>query len=102
MNGKQIRIVRDEPWSLLKVYIKNEVGNKQEFANKVVFEEVGEAIYVDPLMHIGFDAGQRLMDDLWEAGLRPSEGTGSAGALFAVQKHLDDMRKIVFKFIDNE
>jgi len=37
------------------------------------------------------------MDSLWDCGLRPSEGTGSAGALSATQKHLDDMRKIVFK-----
>ena len=38
-----------------------------------------------------------LMDDLWQCGLRPSEGTGSAGALAATQKHLDDMRKLVFQ-----
>jgi hypothetical protein len=40
---------------------------------------------------------QALMDNLWRCGLRPSEGTGSAGALAAVQKHLEDMRKIVAK-----
>lgn len=46
---------------------------------------------------IGFDAAQRLMDDLWSCGLRPTEGAGSAGALAATQKHLDDMRKLVFE-----
>jgi hypothetical protein len=40
---------------------------------------------------------QELMDRLWQLGLRPSEGTGSAGALAATQKHLDDMRKLVFE-----
>jgi len=39
---------------------------------------------------------QTLMDDLWNAGLRPSEGSGSAGAMAAVQQHLADMRKIAF------
>ena len=45
---------------------------------------------------ISIEAAQQLMDDLWQAGLRPSEGTGSAGALAATQRHLDDMRKMMF------
>lgn len=36
---------------------------------------------------------QHLMDRLWHCGLRPSEGTGSAGALAATQEHLKDMRE---------
>lgn len=40
---------------------------------------------------------QTLMDDLWHAGLRPTEGTGSAGALRAVERHLEDMRTLVFE-----
>jgi hypothetical protein len=39
---------------------------------------------------------QELMDDLWNCGLRPSEGAGSAGAMLAVQEHLKDMRHIAF------
>lgn len=37
-----------------------------------------------------------LIDDLWTAGLRPTEGAGSAGALAATQRHLQDMRALVF------
>lgn len=44
---------------------------------------------------------QSLMDNLWECGLRPSEGSGSAGALAATQRHLEDMRKLVFENITN-
>ena len=40
---------------------------------------------------------QALMDRLWQAGLRPAEGTGSAGALAATERHLKDMRSLVFK-----
>lgn len=43
------------------------------------------------------EAAQKLIDDLWDCGLRPSEGTGSAGQLAAVQKHLADFRTILFK-----
>jgi hypothetical protein len=40
---------------------------------------------------------QDLMDKLWMAGLRPTEGKGSAGALAATERHLKDMRKLVFE-----
>jgi hypothetical protein len=40
---------------------------------------------------------QKLMDDLWDCGIRPSEGSGSAGAMAATERHLEDMRSLVFK-----
>ncbi len=40
---------------------------------------------------------QDLMDKLWMAGLRPTEGKGSAGALAATERHLEDMQKLVFE-----
>ncbi len=50
-----------------------------------------------PTMRIHIDAGQQLMDELWRAGIRPTEGQGSAGAMAAVERHLEDMRTLVFK-----
>ncbi|KKL50801.1 hypothetical protein LCGC14_2301860 [marine sediment metagenome] len=41
-------------------------------------------------------AAQKFIDSLWGSGLRPSEGSGSVGALKAVQDHLADMREIAF------
>lgn len=41
-------------------------------------------------------AAQKLIDTLWDCGLRPSEGSGSAGCLAATQRHLEDMRTLVF------
>lgn len=40
---------------------------------------------------------QQLMDELWRSGFRPTEGTGSAGSLAATERHLADMRHLVFK-----
>jgi hypothetical protein len=51
----------------------------------------------DPTFTLDKDKAQTLMDDLWQAGLRPTEGSGSAGALAATQRHLEDMRTLVFK-----
>jgi hypothetical protein len=43
-----------------------------------------------------------LMDQLWQCGLRPTEGTGSAGSLAATERHLKDMREIAFGLLKNE
>lgn len=51
----------------------------------------------EPLMNISGESAQQLMDELWRAGLRPTEGTGSAGSLAATERHLADMRALVFK-----
>lgn len=47
-----------------------------------------------PTGRIDRTAAQVLMDDLWSAGIRPTEGAGTAGAMRATERHLDDMRKI--------
>ena len=45
------------------------------------------------------NAAQILMDDLWNIGVRPTEGVGSAGAMTATQGHLEDMRKVAFDLL---
>lgn len=57
--------------------------------------EDGEIVPV-PTMQLHMDDAQRLIDSLWDAGLRPTEGAGSAGAMAATQQHLQDMRRLVF------
>jgi len=43
------------------------------------------------------EEAQQFMDELWRIGIRPTEGAGSAGQMAATEKHLDDMRRLVFK-----
>lgn len=56
-----------------------------------------EGLAPDPAFNIPVEAAQLLMDDLWMAGIRPTEGSGSAGSLAATQRHLEDMRTIAFE-----
>lgn len=56
---------------------------------------------VEPTLRIDVEDAQTLMDDLWKCGLRPAEAAGSAGALAATVKHLEDMRTLVFKPANN-
>lgn len=46
---------------------------------------------------ITHDMAQHLMDSLWDCGLRPTEGKGSAGALAATEAHLKDMQTLAFR-----
>lgn len=61
----------------------------------VVPKDDGLTYETAPFVSIHRDSAQALMDELWSIGLRPSEGTGSAGSLAATERHLADMRAIV-------
>lgn len=72
--------------------------DKKTRVKEVCLERVDDhsALVTEPSFEMSKDVAQVLMDDLWHAGLRPTEGTGSAGALRAVERHLEDMRTLVF------
>lgn len=64
---------------------------------ELVWKHRGEpGTIVPPLFHLDLKAAQELMDDLWGSGVRPTEGKGSAGAMRVIERHLEDMRAIVF------
>jgi hypothetical protein len=97
--------VQREPWSDgVAVYIKAKTSPEGEpiraFALPLQFKTVAPGAFgmqPEPCMHLSLDSAQRLIDELWGAGLRPTEGTGSAGSLAATQRHLEDMRTLVFQ-----
>lgn len=89
----------------IKFYAYQRNGSQRLAAKKLELVETGLNQMVEPFISIERHEAQQLMDDLWDCGLRPSEGTGSAGALSATQKHLDNMKTIAFhalKIIEKE
>lgn len=88
-----------EGWHTDKIAVAAIVRDGQiiSFAEPMTMTPVSTGIYVEPFVRLNRDQAQVLMDDLWQCGLRPSEGAGSAGAMAAVQRHLEDMRTLVFK-----
>jgi len=80
--------------------IVDEAGNDFAAAVPVLFKPISENEATNPALYMKPGEAQALIDALWDAGLRPSEGSGSAGALLATQQHLKDMRAIVFKQLD--
>jgi len=90
----EVFIEQRQPWSREQgVYIRSE----GYVAEPLVFSKPKEGTMTPACFNLSNDAAQNFMDALWQSGFRPSEGTGSAGALKATQSHLDDMRKLVFE-----
>lgn len=66
-------------------------------AQPLTFVEVDRStLRSDPCARFDHRSAQRLMDELWQCGLRPSEGSGSAGSLAATERHLADMRALAY------
>lgn len=87
------------PWQdHLQILIREKHSSgRVSIADKLTMHEQEEGTITEPTMDLSPQAAQVLMDDLWASGIRPTEGSGSAGALRATEKHLADMRSIVFK-----
>ena len=66
------------------------------------WETIAENEEMKPLLRIRKDQAQVLMDDLWNAGIRPTEGAGSAGAMRAAEHHIADLRRVAFKALGIE
>lgn len=52
---------------------------------------------LDATMQLRPSEAQQFMDELWRVGIRPTEGAGSVGQMAATEKHLEDMRRLVFE-----
>lgn len=73
-------------------------SDRQAIATNITFQEIQDnGLICEPLLQLSEAEAQQLADQLYAAGIRPSEAAGSAGQLDAVKYHLEDLRKLVFK-----
>lgn len=76
---------------------RSETPDMVAIAQPVTFvERDADAYSPEPTMRLRMDEAQQLIDELWRCGMRPTEGTGSAGSLAATERHLKDMQSITF------
>jgi hypothetical protein len=100
MPGVQVIAHIAEPWrSHISLGVCKQEPDGFYVVHDPQFVKVGEAVPIGPSFTLTIEAAQALMDSLWQCGLRPTEGAGSAGALAATQAHLADMRKLVFDYL---
>ncbi len=89
---------QEQPWRAgISLAVISKTPEKSFCAKPLVLEEIKDGEAIEPFMTIWPKEAQLLMDDLWHCGIRPSSGEGSVGQLGATQKHLEDMRTLVFK-----
>lgn len=91
----EIRCMR-EPWSdsVALAVMQRFNDGKKCFAAPFTMVELLPGEMVEPTLRMENQTAQGLMDELWRCGLRPSEGSGSAGSLAATERHLKDMQTI--------
>lgn len=102
--GLQCRAARNDFRSdgITIVFLEYKPDGRRFVAKPLVMEEVADHMLVpyESRRNLGATEAQKLIDDLWDCGIRPSEGQGSAGQLASIQEHLKDMRKLVTKFAE--
>jgi hypothetical protein len=102
VNPKDIKIrAFKQPWDNgIRLYILDYsiFPKSKGICTNLTFETIEEGAAYPDSAAIPLDntSTQSLMDMLWDCGFRPSEGSGSAGAMAATKKHLEDMRTLVF------
>lgn len=76
-------------------------GTVTSLARELVFDEVrdDDTAYRAPVATLRHDEAQAMMDELWRVGVRPSEGTGSAGSLRHAEDHIASLKAIAFKLV---
>ena len=91
-----------QPWKDgVEVVLLERQAGRTMIAQPLTLREIKDGEYIaDPTMRLENDEAQMLMDELWRCGLRPSEGSGSAGSLAATERHLKDMQKIAYMALD--
>lgn len=98
-------MARRVPWTDMVdlVFVAKDMEGNKFIASPLTLTPLPRDESIDvPTVALEFDAAQQLMDALWDCGLRPTEGIGSAGALAATQAHLKDMRELTFKLLAQE
>ena len=94
---------RKEAWTdSVSIYFAEDYKDGYlSIAKQIEFEKIKKSDAINrPALNLQHTSAQRLMDELWSCGLRPSEGTGSAGSLKATENHLADMQKIAFRLLE--
>lgn len=97
MSKNNFRMQRDIFSGDIQVQFLSRTESALYVAEPPILKQINAGEYAPPFLKISTTEAQQMIDELWNCGLRPSEGTGSAGALAATERHLADMKAIAFK-----
>lgn len=102
--GNRLRIAREpHQFDQVNCYLWDFDDDGRRRATQIVEgERIERGQYVEPTFRLHGESAQQLMDDLWAAGFRPTEGRQSEGMASAQASHLADMRAIAFAKLNIE
>ena len=80
----------------IAIGIVGDKGGKPAHFDGEKYCEHPEGGRFDPAFLLRIDQAQHLANSLWEAGIQPKQAKGSVGQLQATERHLQDMRSLVF------
>jgi hypothetical protein len=86
---------REPEWNGVALRLRVRDGGRAWMAQPLVLAPHEPGQFSQPFVRLDMGHAQMLIDELWRCGLRPTEGTGSAGALAATQAHLKDMQQLL-------
>lgn len=93
----ELRLVDAEWEDLIQFQFFTISGGQRAVAEPLTVRTIKQGDFVEPCFRMSREQTQALFNKLWQAGFRPKDGTGNSGHVAALQYHLEDMRKLVFK-----
>ena len=57
-------------------------------------------VFLDPSLRMEYELAQKLLQALWDAGLRPNNGESSLAHVEALKCHLKDMQELVWRLLN--
>lgn len=98
MNDQSKVHVEREIWNEnISIRLATKIGDNLHVAKPVMYERVELGAFIEPCLRLPFETAQKLMNELWHAGVRPAQSIGTEGQTSAIKYHLEDMRRLVFK-----
>jgi hypothetical protein len=71
-------------------------GEITHAAGQAIFEPHARHELMEPHLRLSEEAAQRLADDLWDQGIRPTAAKSGSAEIEAIKAHIADLQKLIF------
>jgi hypothetical protein len=105
MDQVTIRAARESWNDSTLLYFIDINGNKNSIVKNITVEEIQGNQVIEPTFRLNLYDAQKLFDDLYATGLRPSVERNETSAYRQAQEHINDLRGVVnklFGLIENK
>ena len=95
--NREARVQSNLATNTIDLYLFQTVGQVRQYACSPAMVNVVQGAYMYPAFQMGMSGAQKLMDDLWNAGIRPVDVKSKVSDNQTdMARHLQDMRALAF------